>query len=113
MQPTCQPDGQTVRRFLLRLARAQLLGAGVADTAVDAVVLFALAQMIDHIARQRRELHVLEGMLPICGFCKRIGDGSGEWRQLERYIAERSEAKFSHTFCPDCGKTHYGRYAAD
>jgi hypothetical protein len=38
-----------------------------ADTAVDVGVLFVLAQMIDYIARQRRELHVLDGMLrPEC-----------------------------------------------
>ena len=78
------------------------------DTAIDVVVLLALVQMIDYIARQRRELHVLEGMLPICGFCKRIREEGGGWRQLERYIAERSEAKFTHTFCPDCGRAHYG-----
>jgi hypothetical protein len=77
------------------------------DTAVDVVVLLALVQIIDHITRQRRELLVLEGMLPICGFCKRIREESGGWRQLESYIAEHSEAKFSHTFCPECGTTHY------
>ena len=81
-----------------------------ADTAVDVVVLLALAQMIDYIARQRRELHVLEGMLPICGFCKRIRDESGEWLQLERYIADHSEAQFSHTFCTECGRKHYGEF---
>jgi len=79
-----------------------------ADVAVDALVLLAIVQMIAYVRRQRREIHVLEGMLPICGFCKRIRDESGGWLQLERYIAERSEAKFTHTFCPDCGRTHYG-----
>jgi hypothetical protein len=78
------------------------------DTAVDIVVMLALVRIIDYIARQRREIHVLEGMLPICGFCKRIRDESGGWLQLERYIGERSEARFTHTFCPDCGRDHYG-----
>jgi hypothetical protein len=79
-----------------------------ADAAIDVVVLLVLVQQIDYIARQRREIHVLEGMLPICGFCRRIRDESGGWLQLERYIAERSEARFTHTFCPECGRTHYG-----
>jgi hypothetical protein len=78
------------------------------DAAVDLVVLLALVQVIAYIRRQRREIHVLEGMLPICGFCKRIRDENGGWLQLERYIAERSEAQFTHTFCPDCGRAHYG-----
>jgi hypothetical protein len=80
-----------------------------ADTAIDLVVLLALVQVIDYIGRQRREIQVLEGMLPICGFCKRIRDESGGWLQLERYIAERSEASFTHTFCPECGSAHYGK----
>jgi hypothetical protein len=78
------------------------------DTAVDVIVLLALVQIIDYVARQRREIQVLTGMLPICGFCKRIRDESGGWLQLERYIADRSEAKFTHTFCPECGRAHYG-----
>jgi hypothetical protein len=78
------------------------------DTAIDVVVLLGMAQIIDYVARQRREILVLEGMLPICLFCKRIRDESGGWRQLESYIAERSEAKFTHTFCPECGRVHYG-----
>jgi hypothetical protein len=80
-----------------------------ADTAIDLVVLLVLVQVIGYIARQRRAIQVLHGMLPICGFCKRIRDESGGWLQLEQYIADRSEASFSHTFCPDCGRTHYGK----
>jgi hypothetical protein len=78
------------------------------DTAIDLIVLLVLVQVIGYIARQRRAIHVLQGMLPICGFCKRIRDEGGGWLQLEQYIAERSEASFSHTFCPECGRIHYG-----
>jgi hypothetical protein len=81
-----------------------------ADTAIDLVVLLVLVQLIGYVARQRQEIQVLQGMLPICSFCKRIRDESGGWLQLERYIGERSEARFSHTFCPDCGRTHYRQY---
>lgn len=80
-----------------------------ADTAIDVVVLLALVWVIDYIARQRREIHALEGLLPICGFCKRIRGDDGRWLQIERYISDRSPARFSHTFCPDCGRQHYGR----
>jgi hypothetical protein len=83
-------------------------GLEAADTAIDLIVLLVLVQLIKYIARQRQEIQVLQGMLPICGFCKRIRDENGGWLQLERYISERSEASFTHTFCPDCGRTHYG-----
>lgn len=81
-----------------------------ADTGIDLVVLLGLVQVIGYLARQRQEIQVLQGMLPICAFCKRIRDESGGWLQLERYIGERSEASFSHTFCPECARTHYGQY---
>jgi len=78
-----------------------------ADTLVDVVILCAFALLVDRILRQERELRVLEGMLPICSFCKRIRQEDGSWRQLESYISERSWAYFSHTFCPQCGRRHY------
>jgi hypothetical protein len=81
------------------------------DTGIDVAVLLGMTQIIDYVARQRREILVLEGMLPICLFCKRIRDDSGKWRQLESYITQRSEAKFTHTFCPECGRVHYGDLA--
>jgi hypothetical protein len=84
-----------------------------ADTAIDVVTLLALVAVIEYLARQRRQIQVLQGLLPICGFCKRIRDEQGGWLQLERYITERSEARFSHTFCPDCGRTHYAEYLSN
>lgn len=55
-------------------------------------------------------IKTLQGILPICSGCKKIRDESGEWHSLERYIGERSEAKFSHGLCPDCAKKLYPQY---
>ena len=49
----------------------------------------------------------LEGLLPICSFCKRIRDEKKVWRSLESYMSERSGAEFSHSVCPECGRIHY------
>lgn len=45
---------------------------------------------------------ILSGLLPICCSCKRIRDGAGGWNKLEIFIAEYSEAKFTHGLCPEC-----------
>lgn len=83
------------------------------EAAVDTLVIvlssMGIAFLILHLRRQARTLRVLEGMLPICGFCKRIRK-DGVWESLEIYIHDHSEARFSHTFCPECGKKHYGSY---
>ena len=48
------------------------------------------------------EVRKLQGILPICSYCKKIRDKEGLWSQLERYIHENSEVQFSHGMCPDC-----------
>ena len=57
--------------------------------------------------RARIEIKTLSGFLPICSFCKNIRDEQGAWNQIKAYVAERSNAKFSHSYCPECVKIHY------
>lgn len=83
------------------------LSVKVVDTVTDMVVLVGFSLLIYEIIRQQREIRVLRGMLPICGFCKRIRNEKGGWQQLESFITERSDAQFSHTFCQECGSKHY------
>lgn len=52
----------------------------------------------------------LEGLLSICANCKKIRDEKGNWRQIESYICERSEAEFSHSVCPECAEKLYPEY---
>jgi PAS domain S-box-containing protein len=53
-------------------------------------------------------VRLLSGLLPICAACKRICDEEGNWREIESYISQHSQAKFSHGMCPDCGEQYYG-----
>ncbi len=80
-------------------------------TAIRGAVIVAMAlwfaRLSEHERELRRHVQTLEGLLPICAFCKKIRNESGEWERLEKFIAARSEAKFSHAFCPACWKTHY------
>ena len=52
---------------------------------------------------QARVKH-LEGIIPICMYCKKIRDDKASWQQMEQYISEHSEALFSHSICPECHK---------
>jgi hypothetical protein len=52
----------------------------------------------------------LEGLLPICSYCKKIRDDRNQWQVLELYIEDRSAAEFSHGICPDCMKKHHPDY---
>lgn len=60
------------------------------------------------LARIRR----LEGIMPICMYCKKIRTDSSSWQEVEQYIAENSDACFSHGVCPSCFKEQCGKIAA-
>ena len=49
----------------------------------------------------RREKH-LQGLLPICSYCKKIRDDQNYWQQVERFVETRADVAFSHSICPDC-----------
>jgi len=73
---------------------------------VDADQLGARLTVAERILGLRRELQQLEGLLPICAYCKRIRDDQENWSSLEGYIEKRSEAQFSHGICPECYAKH-------
>jgi len=80
-------------------------------TALRGVVIIILALWFARLAEferaLQRQVKVLEGLLPICAFCKNIRNDAGEWERMEGYISRRSEAEFSHGICPSCTETHY------
>lgn len=84
----------------------------ITNAGIRVAVLAFIAALTSRTAHQTRELarevKLLEGILPICMFCKRIRDNAQEWQQLEAYICEHSEADFSHGLCPECAQKHYG-----
>ncbi|HTS16305.1 MAG TPA: response regulator [Verrucomicrobiae bacterium] len=45
---------------------------------------------------------LLQGLLPICCYCKKIRNDQNYWQQVDSYIAEHSEAQFTHGICPEC-----------
>lgn len=46
----------------------------------------------------------LSGLLPICATCKKIRNDEGYWQQVEGYVAEHTDATFTHGICPDCAE---------
>jgi len=48
----------------------------------------------------------LQGLLPICSYCKKIRNDRNYWEQVDAYVASHSEAQFSHGVCPDCFEMH-------
>jgi len=60
-----------------------------------------------HLEEALKNIKTLSGLIPICSHCKNIRDDRGFWNQIELYISNHSEAKFSHGICPGCMSIHY------
>jgi two-component system chemotaxis family response regulator WspR len=52
----------------------------------------------------------LSGLVPICSYCKRIRTDEHYWEQVDRYLMEHSEVRFTHGICPSCYTTVLGEY---
>jgi PAS domain S-box-containing protein len=64
-------------------------------------------ELIEKLEKAMHEIKQLQGIIPICASCKKIRDDKGAWNQLEAYISEHSEARFSHGICPECAARLY------
>ncbi|MGD0591030.1 MAG: PAS domain S-box protein [Bacteroidota bacterium] len=67
-------------------------------------------RMIKELQDALADIKTLSGLVPICANCKKIRDDKGFWMQVESYIQERSQARFSHGICPDCMAKLYPGY---
>jgi DNA-binding response OmpR family regulator len=77
------------------LARVQV-GARVLELQAN------LAERVSELEKALSQVRRLQGLLPICSYCKRVRNDRDYWQQVESYVMEHSEARFSHGICPDC-----------
>lgn len=63
----------------------------------------------EELSARVRELEIaidrvkqLQGLLPICAYCKSIRDDKNYWHDVEAYIADHTDATLSHGICPAC-----------
>jgi hypothetical protein len=82
-------NGEELRARVKVGARVVTLQQGLAER---------VRALEDALARVKR----LQGPLPICAWCKKVRNDQNYWQQVEGYVAEHSEARFSHSICPEC-----------
>lgn len=65
-----------------------------------------LANRVRELQEALDKIKTLEGIIPICSYCKKIRDDQSYWQQLESYISQHSQAEFTHGVCPECFEKH-------
>lgn len=61
-----------------------------------------LANRIVELEAALARVNQLQGLLPICSYCKKVRDDQNYWQQVDFYISKHSEVEFSHSICPTC-----------
>ena len=90
-------DDYLTKPFVHDELRARVhVGARVAGMQIQ------LAEQVAQLQQALATVKQLEGLLPICSYCKRIRTDEHSWQQMESYISAHSNAQFSHGVCPSC-----------
>ncbi|HEU5122584.1 MAG TPA: CHASE3 domain-containing protein [Verrucomicrobiae bacterium] len=59
-------------------------------------------ELIEELQKALSEVKTLSGLIPICGWCKKVRSDQGYWHTVEHYVSAHTDAKFSHGMCPEC-----------
>ncbi|MFC1476802.1 hypothetical protein ACFL5S_02445 [Fibrobacterota bacterium] len=66
-----------------------------------------LEEVNKELQEKINEIKILQGIVPICSSCKKVRTDKGYWERVEKYVQDRSDARFSHGICPECAKKLY------
>ncbi len=101
-----------VRTHLTLKSQADLLRAANEEMNVKnhdlQVTQNALSEKVTELEAILKKVQQLEGIIPICMHCKKIRSDKDYWQQVEQFLSDHSQARFSHGICPECVKEHYG-----
>jgi response regulator RpfG family c-di-GMP phosphodiesterase len=57
---------------------------------------------ISELEEALARVKTLQGLLPVCAWCRRVRDDGDYWKKLEEYVDQHTALQFSHGICPDC-----------
>ncbi len=62
----------------------------------------SLAARITEVEAALAHVQRLQGLLPICSYCKKVRNEANYWEQVESYLSAHSDLDFTHSICPQC-----------
>jgi DNA-binding response OmpR family regulator len=78
---------------------------------VDMDELTARLRVAERVLALQTEVQLMQKLLPICMYCGKIRDreaawdDQSNWQDLERYVEEKTDVRFSHGICKACFET--------
>jgi hypothetical protein len=104
--PLINPEGLALGTLCVVDHQPRLLSAAqqkaLQALSRQVMVLLELRRVSARLAEALEHVKTLQGLLPICAWCKRIRDDKGYWDQIEAYFHKSTGADFTHGICPQC-----------
>lgn len=66
-----------------------------------------LRRVSSSLAEALEKIKLMEGLIPICSYCKGIRNDEGYWSTVENFIKQHSDVEFTHGICNDCIRQHF------
>ena len=61
-----------------------------------------LGERVTELEAALSKVKQLHELLPICSYCKSVRSDQNYWEQVEDYVAQHVNVRFSHGICPTC-----------
>jgi len=62
----------------------------------------SLAARVTELEAALGEVRALQGLLPICSYCKKVRNEANYWEQVDSYLTSHSSLELTHGICPVC-----------
>ncbi len=66
-----------------------------------------LQRVSAQLADALEKIRLMEGLIPICSYCKGIRNDGGYWSTVEKFIDQFSDVEFTHGVCDRCMQQHF------
>lgn len=93
-----------VARQSLHLHRVDLVRRAAEDhvRALNDSLECRVSERTRELEQALERVRTLEGLIPMCAWCRRIDAGDKRWLSVEDYISGSTRARVTHGMCADC-----------
>jgi sigma-B regulation protein RsbU (phosphoserine phosphatase) len=64
----------------------------------------SLATRVTELEEALAHVQRLQGLLPICSYCKKVRNEANYWEQVDSYLTTHTDLDFTHGICPQCSE---------
>lgn len=85
--------------------------AALEALARQVVIQLELRRVSARLVAALNKIKLMEGLIPICAYCKGIRNDQGYWSTVEQFIKQHSTVEFTHGVCDECLQKHFPEVA--